>query len=149
MKELQSNIWKLSAIRALKSFMLIMPVITLFYQENGLTVHDIFLLQAIFSLFVLVLDIPTGYFADIFTRRASLLIGGVVSSMGWAVYAVSSGFWGFLLAEIVLGIGTSFVSSADSAMLHDTLHKTGKDPRIKDLDCIQKQCQVYLADSSL
>ena len=121
MKELQSNIWKLSAIRALKSFMLIMPVITLFYQENGLTVHDIFLLQAIFSLFVLVLDIPTGYFADIFTRRASLLIGGVVSSMGWAVYAVSSGFWGFLLAEIVLGIGTSFVSSADSAMLHDTL----------------------------
>jgi MFS family permease len=98
-----------------------MPVITLFFQENGLTLHDIFLLQAIFSLFVLVLDIPTGYFADIFTRRASLLVGGVILSLGWAVYAISFGFWGFLIAEIILGVGVSFVSSADSAMLHDTL----------------------------
>ncbi len=127
MEALHKNIWKLSAIRAFKSFMLIMPVITLFYRENGLTVHDIFLLQAIFSFFILVLDVPTGYFADIFTRRASLLIGGVVSSLGWAVYVFSSGFWGFLLAEIVLGIGASFVSSADSAMLHDTLKALSRD----------------------
>lgn len=101
--------------------MLIMSVITLFYRENGLTVHDIFLLQAIFSLFVLSLDIPTGYFADIFTRRASIVIGGIISTLGWVVYALSLGFWGFLLAEIILGIGMSFISSADSAMLHDTL----------------------------
>ena len=42
------------------------------------------------------------------------------------VYATMSGFTAFLVAEIILGIGQSFISGADSAMLFDTLSHYGK-----------------------
>ncbi len=121
MKKIQSNVWKLYGIRGLRSFMLIMPVMVLFFEENGLSLRDIFVLQALFSLVLIILEVPTGYFADRFSRKASLVFGGVVSTLGWALYASSYGFWGFLGAEVLLGIGMSFVSGADSAMLYDTL----------------------------
>lgn len=126
MQNLEHNIGKLYAIRALRSFMLIMPVMALFFQENGLSVHEIFLLQAIFSLVLVLLEIPTGYFADIISRKSSIIIGGIISTLGWCLYAASYGFWGFLVSEILLGVGMSFVSSADAAMLQDTLLALGR-----------------------
>ncbi len=121
MERLESNVWKLSAIQGLRSFMLIMPVMVLFFQENGLSVQDIFLLQALFAVVVIVVDIPTGYFADAWSRKASLIVGGCLSTIGYATYAMSYGFWGFLVAETLIGVGMGFVMGADSAMLYDTL----------------------------
>lgn len=107
--------------------MLIMPVIALFFKENGLSVQDIFVLQALFSVTTIALEAPTGYFADVFSRRAALIIGGFVSALGYVVYSMSYGFWGFLAAETLLGIGVGFVSGADSAMLYDTLLELKRD----------------------
>lgn len=120
-QKIAANIWKLYCIRAARSFMLAIPVIVLFFKENGMSMQQVFLLQALFSVAVIVLEIPTGYFADLFGRKRSILIGGAFASLGFVVYSLSYGFWGFLLAEIILGIGMSFVSGADSAMLFDTL----------------------------
>lgn len=120
-KRLKSNIWKLYLIKALRSFMLIMPVVVLFYKENGLTMKEVFLLQSLFSLAAISLEVPTGYFSDIFGRKKSIVIGGILATTGFAIYSQSYGFWGFLLAEVILGFGMSFISGADSAMLYDTL----------------------------
>ena len=35
-KQLQANIWKLYVMQACRWFLLLMPVLVLFYQENGL-----------------------------------------------------------------------------------------------------------------
>lgn len=121
MRSLQSNIWKLYVIKGLRSCMFEMPIIVLFFRENGLSMRDVLVLQALFSLVTIVLDVPTGHFSDMFSRKVSIVIGGGVSTFGFAVYFVSSGFWEFLIAETILGVGMSFVSGADSAMLYDTL----------------------------
>ena len=42
------------------------------------------------------------------------------------VYCLASGFYGFLLAEITLGLGSSFLSGADTALLYDTLLDEGR-----------------------
>ncbi len=120
-KQLKLNIIKLYVIRGIKSFMLAIPVIVLFFQENGLSMKQVFILQSLFALSVIVLEVPTGYFSDSFGRKLSLIIGGLLSVAGYAVYSVSYGFYGFLLAEIILGLGASFTSGADTAMLYDTL----------------------------
>jgi MFS family permease len=36
-------------------------------------------------------------------------------------YSLSTGLWGFLAAEIILGLGKSLISGADSALLYDSL----------------------------
>ena len=100
---------------------LIMPVIVLFYKSNGLTMQDIFLLQSVYSLTLMTLEIPTGYFADKAGRKTSILVGSMLGFTGYMVYSFSFGFWQFVIAEVILGVSQSLVSGADSAMLYDTL----------------------------
>ena len=120
-EKINSNIWKLYFIRGFRSFMLFTPIIVLFFQENGLSMNQIFLLQAVFSIASIILEIPAGYFSDVFGQRKSIIIGSIASVLGFVIYSLSPNFWFFMLAEITLGIGSSFISGSDSALLYETL----------------------------
>jgi len=120
-KSVLSNIPKLYLIKTAKWFMLYMPIIVLFYQENGLTLKDVFLLQGIYSIAVVLLEIPSGYFADVWGRKNTIIIGSIFGTIGFITYSLTGGFWGFLVAELILGVGQSFISGSDSALLYDSL----------------------------
>lgn len=116
-----TNIYNLYLIKLSKWFMLIMPVVALFYTDNGLDEFDIYLIQAIYSFSVAVMEIPSGYMADVIGRKKSLVMGAILGTAGYVLYAMSSSFSGFLVAEITLGLGGSFISGSDSALLYDSL----------------------------
>lgn len=118
---IKNNIWKLYAIKASKWMMLFMPTIVIFFQENGLELFDIMLLQAIYSVTIALLEIPSGYAADVFGRKNSMIVGTFFGLAGIIIYAFSYGFWGFLPAALCLGIGQSFVSGSDTALMYDSL----------------------------
>ncbi len=118
---IKSNIYKLYVIKSAKWFMLVMPVIVLFYKDNGLKMFDVFLLQGIYSLAIVFLEIPSGYAADKWGRKNTMIIGSFLGTLGFVIYSLSYGFAGFLIAEIVLGVGQSFISGSDSALLYDSL----------------------------
>ena len=120
-RTLTTNIYCLYLIKLSKWLMLIMPIVALFYTDNGLDDYDIYVLQAVYSLSVALLEIPSGYMADVIGRKKSLVIGSVLGALGYGIYSFSSGFYGFLFAEIVLGLGGSFISGSDSAMLYESL----------------------------
>lgn len=98
-----------------------MPIVALFYRANGMDHLDIYLLQAIYSLSIAVMEIPSGYMADVVGRKKTLIVGSFLGALGYVLYSVSSGFHSFLIAEIILGLSGSFISGADSAMLYDSL----------------------------
>ena len=100
-------------IKISKWFMLFMPYVVPFYTSNGLTMHQVMILQAVYSVSIVVLEIPSGYFADVIGRRRTLILGAILGAAGYAVYSFSYGFLGFLVAELVLGFGQSFISGAD------------------------------------
>jgi len=118
---INSNILKLYLIKIAKWFMLFMPIVVLFYKDNGLEMQQVFILQAIYSVAIVALEIPSGYVADVLGRKVTLLIGSVLGFAGFLCYSFSYGFTGFLIAEIILGFGQSLISGADSALLYDTL----------------------------
>ncbi len=120
-RSLLSNIPRLYLIKIAKWFMLYMPIIVLFYQENGLDLESVFLLQGIYSVAVVTIEIPSGYFADAWGRKNTLIIGSILGTIGFVIYALGSGFWPFLIAELILGVGQSFISGSDSALLYDSL----------------------------
>jgi MFS family permease len=101
--------------------MLFMPTVVLFFQENGLELFDIMLLQAIYSVTIALLEIPSGYAADVFGRKNSMIVGTFFGLGGIVIYAFSFGFWGFLPAALCMGIGQSFVSGSDTALMYDSL----------------------------
>lgn len=117
----QHNIAKLYIIKLSKWFMLTMPIVALFYQDNGLAPADIYLLQAVYSLSVALLEIPSGYMADVIGRKKSLVGGAFLGTLGFLVYSSSANLPQFMVAEIILGFGGSFISGSDSALLYDSL----------------------------
>lgn len=121
MASFRQNITSLYLIKVSKWFTLIMPIIVLFYEENGLGLKEIFLLKSVYSIVLVTLDIPTGYLADAWGRRNCLFTGCLIAFGGFMSYSFSSTFGAFFIAEILLGIGQSLVSGADSALLYDTM----------------------------
>ncbi len=118
---MKANIYCLYTIKISKWFNLVMPTIVLFYQNMGMSMHEILLLKSIYSVVIVALEIPSGYCADVLGRKKTLVAGSVLAAAGFLIYSTNQLYAGFVLAEIILGIGHSLVSGADSAMLYDTL----------------------------
>jgi MFS family permease len=121
LKRFPENTIQLYLIKIAKWFNLIMPIVVLFYQENGLSMSQIFILKSVYSIAMVATELPSGYLADVWGCRKTILFGAILGTLGILIYSFSSDFYSFVFAEIVLGIGFSFISGADSAMLYDSL----------------------------
>ncbi len=121
-----SNIWKLYVIKALRFFLLAMPIAVIFFQENDLSLSQVMTLQGAYSLTIALMEIPSGFVADKFGRKRTLLIGTIFCFFGFLIISESYDFWPFLVGELILGIGSSFISGADSALLYDSLLESNK-----------------------
>lgn len=133
MKAFQRNIRLLYFFRFIGSFLVVIPILVPFFVEvGGLNQTQIFTLQSVYALLIVLLEVPSGYFADRFGRKRSLLIGSIVGALGLMIYSLASGFYPFLFAEALLGVGASFISGADTAMAYDSfLEMNRKDDYLK------------------
>ncbi len=120
-EKLKSNIWKFYLFQAFSALAFFVPIIVLFWQENGLNLTQIMILQSLFSLTVVLLEVPSGYFADVFGRKESLIFASSFLTIGIFTYSLGYNFYQFLIAEIFWAFGVSFVSGTDSAFIYDTL----------------------------
>tara|TARA_B110000008_G_scaffold277813_1_gene320033 strand:- start:24303 stop:25469 length:1167 start_codon:yes stop_codon:yes gene_type:complete len=122
--QLRHNILKMYLLKAVLWFMVAMPIIVLFFQEHGLSLTEVMLLQGIYSLSVALFEIPSGYIADIFGRKQTIVFSTVFSFIGYLVFSFYGGFYAFAIAQILVGIGGSLMSGSDSALIYDTLLET-------------------------
>jgi len=148
------NIPKLYIIRCAKWFMLYMPIIGLFYDANGLSSTEIFLVQAAYSFASALFAIPSGYFADVIGRKKTLVIGTVFAASGFLIYATIHSFWAFFIAEAIMGIGNSCISGTDSAMLYDSLQQSQNqskylkyEGRVTSLGCLAETTAALFGGS--
>ncbi len=125
-------LYKVLALFQFTPFML--PVIVLFWGENGMDMFDIYLLQGIFAVFIVILEVPTGMVADRIGKRVSLLMGLAFLILGIVVYALGHGFFAFLWAELILALGAALMSGSGSALLYDTLKTLGRESEYQRLE---------------
>lgn len=106
-------------------FILLMPVIVPFFGELGLSLGEVYQVQAIFSLSIVVLEIPLGYVSDMVGRRGCLVLAGVLHGVAFTLLTFVSGFWGVALFEVVAALGVCLFSGTDVALLYDSLEALG------------------------
>jgi predicted MFS family arabinose efflux permease len=124
---LRANPRLLVALSGLHFVLFPIPVITLFWKDQiGMSLTDIMVLQAAFGLAVVLLEFPSGYLADRVGYRTSLLVGAVLWLSGWLAYSRGATFRAIVVAELLLGSGSAFVSGADRALLWVSLQGTGR-----------------------
>lgn len=133
-KHIYNNISIFGIVRFLTSLSIFMPIITLYFQDNNISLSQIFLLQSIYSFAVFIFEVPTGYFGDKIARKTSMAIGLSLFAVWLCVYGVGSSFWAFALSEIILALGSSFISWSDSALLYDGLKLIWKTDRYKHIE---------------
>jgi len=94
------------------------PIINIFYAKDlGMTLAQVGYLQAIFMVSVILLDVPTGWLADRYSRRLANFIGLSFGVLGFSLYAMSLNFWYAVAAEITWGLGVAAAGGADRALL--------------------------------
>lgn len=125
------NISKLYLIGALFETHFFIAILVPFFKTLEFTMTEIFLLEAAFALTIVILEIPTGYFADIYERKTSLIISGLFGFIGISIFCLSTTFTGFLLGEILIAVSTSFASGAVEAFFYDTLLETHDEHKYK------------------
>lgn len=124
---MKRNLLALYVIKFSKWFSFVMPIIVLFYEKNGLTLQDIFILKSIYSVVAVAFEIPSGYLADAWGKRNCLIAGGILFFGGYLTYSFTDTFVAFACAEILLSIGQTFVNGTDSATLYDTVQHHKKE----------------------
>lgn len=132
-RNISRNIWKLYVLNALYGAIFLIPVIIPFYRENGVSLAQALLLEAIFSIEMVILEIPTGYLSDRWGRKPTIVIAYAFSILGWLQYGVGTGFNFFLIGEILMGVGASLLSGTGEAMTYDTLLEMGETARYRHI----------------
>ena len=132
--KISRNFRKMYAFKFLGEFYLIAPVLILYYTANGLNSTQIFTIQAAFHLSVLLLEVPSGYLADVIGRRKTLIVAGIFMPLGLAVYTIGRSFPVFVLAELTLAVSISMRSGCDSALIYDSLSQLGRQGEYKHIE---------------
>ncbi|SHJ11858.1 MFS transporter, DHA3 family, tetracycline resistance protein [Clostridium cavendishii DSM 21758] len=74
-----------------------------------------------------IFEIPTGIVADVYSRKLSIIIGVVLTGAGFILEGAISSFVFVLVAQIVWGLGSTFISGAVEAWI-------AEEEKAKDLD---------------
>jgi len=93
------------------------------YQVNvvGLNPLQLVLVGTVLEASIFVCEVPTGVVADVYSRRLSIIIGTVLIGAGFILWGAIPLFVTVLLAQVLLGVGFTFTSGAESAWISDEI----------------------------
>ncbi len=124
---LARNVPLVYATRLLYQTHFLAAVLIPFFRDwGGIDLGRILLLNAWFFFWVSAFEVPTGGVADRFGRKTSAAIGYALGALGVAIYVSMPRFEIFLLAEVVIALGTALTSGADEALVYDSLVACGR-----------------------
>lgn len=103
------------------------PGITALWRDRGLSRGDFYLLEILFAIALLVLEVATGRFADRFGKVRTLKLGFIALTVGALIYSVANGFGGFLIGEVIAALGIALISGTDEALMFRSNAALGQD----------------------
>ena len=108
---------------------IIWGVNTLFLLSADLSLTEVFIANAAFSVGTVLFEIPTGVVADTIGRRASFLLSLVVLASSTMLYVglaqIGGGVIAFSIVSVFIGLGYTFYSGAMEAWLVDGVRHYG------------------------
>ena len=111
-------------LTAVQSFaMTVVFTINLVYQvrQVGLNPLQLVLIGTTLELTAFLTEIPTGVVADVYSRRISVIIGFFLLGIGFVVEGSLPVFEALLIAQVIMGLGYTFLSGATSAWIVDEI----------------------------
>ena len=114
------------------AFGAIIPVYVLYYRHFDLNLFQIALVAAVFEASILIFEMPTGLIADIYGRKISVILSALTLFISGLIFINFPNLYGFIIAEVIMGLGESLKSASLEAWVVDSLKHQGKDQNVKD-----------------
>ncbi|MGY0066149.1 MFS transporter [Streptomyces sp. QTS137] len=106
-----------------EDFVLLYPVYALLFSDTGLTVWQISSLFALWSVTGVLLEVPSGVWADAVSRRLLLWLGPLLTAAGFALWVLLPSYGAFAAGFVLWGAGGALASGALEALVYDELER--------------------------
>lgn len=106
-----------------------LPIFFLYFL-SVLSLEQALLLEAIYYVAAVALEVPSGHLADRLGRRPTLILAMLADVGAAVVFATTGAFAPFVAAQVLKAAGHAFNSGADSALLFDSLRELEREPEI-------------------
>lgn len=97
------------------------PVSAVFLYDRGLTYSQIFSLESILLVSILLIEIPSGILADHIDRRIPIIIGFCLNFVADTLFALSSSFTGFAVSYVFSGLSIALLSGITEAFVYESI----------------------------
>lgn len=112
---------------------LVYPVYMIYFEQQGLDYLRISWLLAIWGVPVLLMEIPSGIAADLWSRKWTLVIGMVLKGGGFLIWLARPDFLGFALGFVLWGMQEGICTGVGEALLYDSLSARGEEDRFVEI----------------
>jgi MFS family permease len=93
----------------------------MFSERSGLSLAQVGVILAVFSITTIIAEVPTGAIADHFSRKWSLLFSRLILALGMLLWLVWPTMPGYIAGIIAMGISEALYSGAMQAYLYEQL----------------------------
>ena len=101
------------------------PVFFLYMRER-FSLGEVLLLESIYYITVVLMEVPSGYLSDRFGRRRALIASAGSLCGSYALFALSQSFLMFAIAQVMLALGIAMNSGTDASFHLDALRRLGR-----------------------
>ncbi|GGZ08759.1 MFS transporter [Streptomyces poonensis] len=109
----------------LDDLVLLYPVYALLFADTGLSVGQISSLFVLWSLTGVLLEVPSGVWADTVSRRLLLWIGPLLGAVGFGLWVLFPSYWAFAAGFVLWGVRGALGTGALEALVHEELDRLG------------------------
>ncbi|WP_433280442.1 MFS transporter [Micromonospora sp. CA-244673] len=115
----------LYAYAFLTDLVLLYPVYTLLFADTGLSVGQISSLFVLWSAAGILLEVPSGAWADAVSRRLLLCLAPLLTAAGFALWVLVPSYLAFAVGFLLWGAGGALRSGALEALVWTELDRLG------------------------
>ncbi|UGY95271.1 MFS transporter [Streptomyces gobiensis] len=108
-----------------EDLVLLYPVYALLFAETGLSAAEISSLFVIWSVTAVALEVPSGLWADVFSRRRLLIIAPLLTAAGYALWTCLPSYPAFAVGFVLWGAGGALRSGTLQALVYEELTRIG------------------------
>ncbi len=112
----------------------------LFLAHRGMSLVQIGLLESVFHITSMAMELPTGMIADRFGRKISRISGRCMALLSTLVMLGSHSFWGFFIAFVMSAISYNLESGAGDALIYDSMLELGEENDYMKIKGRQEAC---------
>jgi len=142
MPEIAKTVYRNLTILYGATFAFVAGTIAIIMLDKGLTIPQIGLYFALYSIVVFLLEVPTGAFADVYGRKNAIILSFVFQIIFWSGFLLLEKGAIFVGFAIFAAIADSFFSGSAEAHVVDILNERKQSRYIHQLLASGKVCCV-------